>query len=83
MNQNEYLQRQVHCLNHKYASLKFTEFTEKLWLKQKLEKIHQNLASVTEPQRRQDTYGQYTKLTITDLVNKIKQVSKKIVHDNV
>ena len=30
---HDFLAKQVHCLNQKYASLKFTEFAEKLWLK--------------------------------------------------
>jgi len=86
MSPTEFLNKQVHCLNHKYASLKFTEFTEKLWLKQKLQKIHSNLLQAglsQNKQTRQDAYmsvpPNYSQLTIVDLINKVKQQSKRLL----
>lgn len=79
----------MHVLNHKYASLKFTEFTEKLWLKEKLVKVHQNLTKALSSncKTRTDSYmmssKSYRGLTIADIVGKIKQLSKKLALDDI
>lgn len=58
MQETEFLNEQVHCLNQKYAALKFGEFTEKLWLREELQQIHDNLVQAV---RQQYSFSNYSK----------------------
>lgn len=76
--ENDFLNEQMHALNFRFASMKFMELAEKLWLKQKLKKVHDNLAQAVGLNAKK---GESSSLNNLELVCKIKELSKRVARE--
>ena len=76
--ENDFLNEQMHALNFRFASMKFMELAEKLWLKQKLKKIHENLVQAVGQNPKK---SENSSLNNLELVCKIKELSKRMAKE--